>query len=89
MCTSLSKFLINSVVSKLYAMWFYDKITESEQLDTSIGTDVICTGMVSSKQCVFCHFYFFKNRNFNYQPHVYNGYHDASIRAQSLNPLWV
>ena len=52
MCTSLSKFLIKSVVSKLYAMWFYDKITESEQLDTSIGTDVICTGMVSSKQCV-------------------------------------
>ena len=53
-------------------MLFYNKIIESEGLDTSEGTDVICTGMVSSKWCDFCPFYFFKNRNFNYQPRVCN-----------------
>ena len=38
---SLSKFLIKSVVSKLYTMLFYDKITDLEGLDTSEGTDII------------------------------------------------
>ena len=39
-------------------MLFYDKITESEGLDTTESTNVICTGAGSSKQCDLCHFYF-------------------------------
>ena len=65
-------------------MLFYDKITESEGLDTLEGTDVICAGMVSSKWCNFYHFYLFKNKNFNYQPQVCNRCHDASLHAQLL-----
>ena len=53
------RFLIKSVVSKLYAMSFYDKITDSEGLDTSEGTDIICAGVVSCKWCDFCHFLLF------------------------------
>ena len=65
-------------------MLFYDKITESDGLDTSEGTDIIRAGVVSCKRCNFCHFYFFENRNFNYQPHACNGCHDASLHAQLL-----
>ena len=66
-------------------MLFYYKITESEGIDNSQGTNVVRdSGVCSSKQCEICHFYFFKNRNFNYQPSVYNECHDASLRAQSL-----
>ena len=64
-------------------MLFYNKITQSEGLDTS-GTDVVHADLVSSKWCDFFYFYFFKNRNFHYQPHVCNGCHDASLCTQSL-----
>ena len=63
---SISKFSYKAVCSKLQTMLFYDKITESEGLDTTEGIGVDCTGVGSFKQCDICHFYFFKNRNFNY-----------------------
>ena len=69
-------------------MLFYCKITESEQIDNSEGTDVVLnSGVFSSKQCEICHCYFFKNRNFNYQPFVCNECHGVSLVAQSLADL--
>ena len=66
-------------------MLFYYKITESEEIDNSEGTDVVRdSGVFSSNQCEICHFYFFKSRNFNYQPYVCNECHGASLGAQSL-----
>ena len=65
-------------------MLFYDKITESEGLDTTEGINVIRTGAGSSKQCDFCHFCFFKNRNFNYQPYIWDGCYDATLRTQAI-----
>ena len=47
---------------------FYNKITESEGLDTSEGTDIICTGVASSEQCDFCHFCFSKTQTLNISP---------------------
>ena len=57
----LPKLLIKSVVINLYAMLFFDEIKESEGLHAPEDTDFICTDMVSSNQCDFCHLYFFKN----------------------------
>ena len=37
--------------------------------------------MGSSKQCDICHFYFFKNKNFNYQLYICDGCHDAALPA--------
>ena len=68
-------------------MLFYSIITESEGIDISESIDVIRTGVESSKWCDICHFYFFKNRNFNYQPHVCDNCHDAALRAQSITDL--
>ena len=66
-------------------MLFYSKITESEGIDTE--RDVVCTNEESSKQCDICHFYFFKNKNFNYHPHVCNECHGTALRAQSITDL--
>ena len=59
-------------------MLFYDRISEGE------GTDANRTGLDTSKECNICHFYFFTDRNFLYQPHVYNGCHYASLSTISL-----
>ena len=59
-------------------MVFYDRILESE------GIDANRSGLNTSKECNICHFYFFKGRNFLYQPHLCNGCNDASLRAISL-----
>ena len=64
-------------------MLFFNKITESEGLDTIEGIDIDRIGVGSSKQCDICHFYFFKNRNFNYQPYICDLCHDAALRAQT------
>ena len=68
-------------------MLFYSKTTESEGIDISEGVDIVCTGVESSKWCDICHFYFFKNRNFNYQPHVCNECHGAALSAQPITDL--
>ena len=67
-------------------MLFYSKITESEGIDTA-ESDVVHTNVKYSKKCDTCHFYFFKNRSFNYQPHVCNECHGAALRAQSITDL--
>ena len=59
-------------------MLFYDRISEGE------GTDANRTGLDTSKECNICHFYFFTDRNFLYQPHVCNGCHYASLSTISL-----
>ena len=53
-------------------MLFYDRKSESESIDANR------TGLDTSKECNICHFYFFKDRNFLYQPHVCNGCYDTS-----------
>ena len=56
-------------------MLFYDRKSESK------GIDANHTGLDASKECNDCHFYFFRDRNFLYQPLVCNGYYVASFRA--------
>ena len=69
-------------------MLFYCKITESEGIDKSKGVDVVREGGVFSyKQYDICLFYFFKNRNFNYEPYVCNEFHGASLHARSIAHL--
>ena len=62
MSKSLPKFLIKSVVSKLYTMLLYNKIAESERLDTTVGTDVNRTvvGLASVNSFTFVTFTFSK-----------------------------
>ena len=81
---SISTFSYKAICSKLETMLFYNKITESEGSDTTEGIHVDHTGVESSKEYDICHFYFFKNRNFNYQPYLCDECHDAALRAQAI-----
>lgn len=69
-------------------MLFYCKITESEGIDKSEGVDVVRDGGVFSyKQYDICHFYFFKNRNFNYELYVCNEWNAQSIADPKIDAI--
>ena len=55
----------------------YDRIDLSEGIDTSQNKLV-------SRECGLCHFYYFLDKNFNYQKYLCNGCHDMSMRAMSM-----
>ena len=70
-------------------MLYYCKITKSEGIDNSEGKDVICNNSIlNSKQCEICNFFFYKNRNFNYQSYVCSGEcHIPTIHTESLGEI--
>ena len=70
-----------SLIIENRKMLYYGKILKSE------GIDEQRTGLGISKECDICRFYFFKNRNFLYQPYVCNGCHDISLRAIKLTDI--
>ena len=57
----------------------YDRIYISE------GIDVNKTS--ASKECGICHYCYFKNIGFKYEPYLCNGCHDLTEKAMSLNDV--
>ena len=57
----------------------YDRIYISE------GIDVNKTS--ASKECSICHYCYFKNIGFKYEPYLCNGCHDLTEKAMSLNDV--
>ena len=57
-------------------MIYFDRINVSER------TDVNKTSV--SKACDICHYWYFLNYSFKFQPNVCNRYHDSLI--MSMNP---
>ena len=45
-----------------------------ERIDVSEGIDVNKTS--SSKECMLCHYWFFKDVGFKFEAHFCNGFHD-------------
>ena len=41
----------------------------------------------NSKECSFCHYYYFLDINFNYQKYLCDGCHDMSMKANSMQNL--
>ena len=64
-------------------MLFFNKIKESQELDTTESIDVDHIGVGSFKQYGICHFFVFKNRNINYQPYICNVCHDAAFMCSN------
>ena len=40
-----------------------------------------------SKQCDKCHYWYFFDKNFNYEPHLCNGCHDMTMKAASFDDV--
>ena len=58
----------------------YDKIDISEGIDVKTCNE-------TSRQCSLCKFYYFLNKNFNYQKYLRDGCHDISTKATSMQNL--
>ena len=54
----------------------YDRIDISEGIDTDKTS--------ASKECNICHYWYFLNKNFNYDPYLCNGCHDLIQKAMSF-----
>ena len=61
-----------------------NKSLEYDGINISEETDVNKTS--ASKQCDICHYWYFKNIGFKYEPYLCNGCHDLMQKAMSL---WV
>ena len=58
----------------------YDKIDISEGIDVKECNE-------TSRKYTLCKFYYFLNKNFNYQTYLCDGCHDISIKATSMQNL--
>ena len=55
------------------------KMLQYERTDVSEGIDVNKTSL--SKECMFCHYWYFKDVGFRFEPHVCNKYHNLLMTA--------
>ena len=56
---------------------------EYNRIDISEGIDVNKTNL--SKECDICHYWYFKDIGFNYDPYLCNGCHNLMQKAMSFN----
>ena len=61
---------------------------EYDRIDASEGIDNTRNKLVS-KECWMCHFWYFIDKNFNFDERLCNGCHDMSVKAVSMNNLAV
>ena len=59
---------------------------EHDRIDLSEGID-IKKCKETSRECSFCKFYYFLDKNFNYGPYLCNGCYDMSLKAISMQNL--
>ena len=60
---------------------------EYDRIDISEGVDVNKTSL--SRQCDICHYWYFKNIGFKYEPYLCNVCHDLMQKAMSFNNVAV
>ena len=58
----------------------YDRIDISEGIGVNNSSD-------KSKECHICHYWYFLDKNFSYEPHVCNRCHDLMQKAMSFNDV--
>ena len=55
---------------------------EYDRIDISEGIDINKTNL--SKECDICHYWYFKDIGFKYEPYLCNGCHDLTQKAVSF-----
>ena len=61
---------------------------EYERTHVSEGTDANKSSG-KSKECGFCHYWYFVDKNFNFEPYLCNVCHDLMMKAVSFNDVAV
>ena len=59
---------------------------ECDRIDISEGID-INKSSDKSKEFHICHYWYFLDKNFSYEPHLCNGCHDLMQKAMSFNDV--
>ena len=58
----------------------YNRIDISGRIDMNKSSD-------KSNECHICHYLYFLDRNFSYEPYLCNGFHDLMQKAISFNDV--
>ena len=58
---------------------------EYDRIDISNGIDMSKTS--KSRQCDICHYWYFLDKNFNYEPYLCNECHDLMQKAVNFNDV--
>ena len=58
---------------------------EYDRIDVPEGIDVNKTN--ASKECDVCHYWFFKDIGFKYEPYIFNGCHGLMQKAINFNDI--
>ena len=58
---------------------------QNERIDFSEGIDVNKTNL--SKECDICHYWYFKDIGFKYEPYLCNGCHDLMQKTMGFNNI--
>ena len=58
-----------------------------ERIDISEETDINKTG--ASKECMLCHYWYFKDIGYEFEPYVCNKYHDISMMVYDLDGFMI
>ena len=61
------------------------KMLQYKKNDISKGIDTNKTS--PSKECILCHYWYFKNVGYKFEPHVYNKCHDVFMAAYELKSI--
>ena len=61
------------------------KMLEYGRIDISEGIDINKT--TASKECDICHYWYFLDKNFSYEPYLCNGCHDLLQEAMNFNDV--
>ena len=56
-----------------------------ERIDISEGIDLNKSN--KSKECDICHYRYFSDKNFNYEPNLCNGCHDLMQKTMNFNDV--
>ena len=67
------------IVCMNYKMLKYDKIDLSEDIDRNKTS--------ASKECDICRYWYFLDKNFNYEPYLSNGCRDLMQEAMNFNDV--
>ena len=67
------------IVCMNYKMLEYDEIDISEAIDMNKKN--------ASKECDICHYWYFLDKNFNYEPYLCNCGHDLIQKAMIFNDV--
>ena len=58
---------------------------EYDRINISEGININKTN--ASKECDICHYWYFLDKNFNYEPYLCNGCHDLMRKAVNFNDV--